>query len=111
SGGLRQVLQPGLRDRRAGDVDEDLRARGAGGAARVHAGLTGQAVGLAAVARGAGGDDVVPAGGAALGAGDHVVDRQVRTRAAVLAGPAVAREDGPPRDLAAVGVAGHVDVG
>ena len=48
---------------------------------------------------------------AALGARDHVVDRQVRARAAVLAGPAVAREDRAAGDLAPVRVARDLDVG
>ena len=47
---------------------------------------------------------------AALGAGDDVVDGQVRARAAVLAGPVVAREHGAAGDLAPVGVARDPDV-
>ena len=46
----------------------------------------------------------------ALGPRDHVVDREVRARAAVLARPAVAGEDRAARDLAAVRVARDLDV-
>src|SRR6185295_20097168 len=84
--------------------------RGGGGAAGVHPGLLGQAVALAAIARRAGGDDVLPARVAALGPRDDVVDGEVRARAAVLAGPAVAREDGAPGDLAPVRVARDLHV-
>ena len=79
-------------------------------AARVHVCLRRQPVALAAVARRARGDDVLPARVAALGARDDVVDRQARTGAAVLARPAVAREHRAARDLAAVRVARDVDV-
>ena len=69
-----------------------------------------QAVPLAAVAGGAGGDDVLPDGFAAAGAGDHVVDGEAGFgRAAVLAGPGVAGEDGAAGDLAAVRLAGDAD--
>src|SRR5579884_1339937 len=73
-----QVLKPGRRDRRAGDVDEHRRVRGAWLAQQLHPHLTRQRVALAAVARRTRGDDVVPAGAAALGLRDHVVDRQIR---------------------------------
>ena len=79
---------------------------GPGGArlvARVHLDLRRRAVALPAVARRAGGDDVLPGARAAAAARDHVVDRQMRGPAAVLAGPRVAREDRPPRDPAACG--------
>ena len=55
----------------------------------VHAGLAGQAIALAPIAGRARGDDVLPAGGAALGARDHVIDGQVGARATVLAHPAI----------------------
>ena len=77
---------------------------------QAHPDLARQRVALAAVAGRARGDDVLPARGAALGARDHVVDGQVRARAAVLAGPVVAGEHGPAGDLAPVGVARDADV-
>ena len=49
--------------------------------------------------------------GPALGARDDVVDGEGRARAAVLAGPAVAGEDGAAGDLAPVDVARDADVG
>src|SRR5204862_698750 len=100
SGRFWEPLPPRGRDRRARDVDEDLRVRHAWRMARVHADLLGQRVALAAVAGRARRDDVLPGRGAALRAGDDVVDGEVGARAAVLAGPAVAREDGSPGDLA-----------
>src|SRR5688572_13375362 len=108
---VEQVLLPGRRDRRRGELDEDVRARRAGLLPRVHVDLVREPVALAAVARRAGGDDVVPARAAALGAWDHVVDREARTRPAVLALPAVAREHRAAGDLALVGVARDADVG
>ena len=79
---------------------------GASGLLRVHLDLAGQAVALAAVAGGAGGDDVLPDRLAAAAAGDDVVDGEAGlARAAVLAGPGVAGEDGAAGDLAAVGLA------
>src|SRR6201999_1674263 len=70
-----------------------------------------KAVALLAVAGGAGGDDVVPGGGASAGAGDDVVDGEAGFgRAAVLAGPGVAGEDSAAGDLAAVSLAGDADV-
>src|SRR5690348_13019650 len=63
-GGLRrarEVLARGRRDGRRSQLDDDVGARGVGLGARVHVDLVRQPVGLAAVARGAGGDDVVPA--------------------------------------------------
>src|ERR1700704_4306682 len=106
SGCLWRVLHPGRGDGWAGDVNEDLRAGRARGVARMHPGLPWQPVPLTPVAGRAGGDDVLPARGAALRARDDVIDRQVGARAAVLAGPAVAREHGPPGDLSPVRVAG-----
>src|SRR4051812_2450092 len=62
SGGfVEQVLLPGRRDGRRGELDEDVGARGARLHPRVHVHLVRQPVTLAAVARRAGGDDVVPA--------------------------------------------------
>src|SRR4051812_36147772 len=96
--------QPGAPRRRDGgrrDVDEDLWMGGAGFALGVHVGLDRRHVALAAVAGRAGGDDVLPRGLAALRAWDDVVDGEAGARAAVLAGPAVAGEDGAAGDLAA----------
>lgn len=77
----------------------------------MHVDLAGEAVALAAVARGAGGDDVLPDRLAAAAPWDHVVDGEAGLgRAAVLAGPGVAGEDGAAGDLAAVGLAGDADV-
>ena len=73
--------------------------------------LAREAVALAAVAGGAGGDDVLPDRLAAAGAGDYMVDGEAGFgRAAVLAGPGVAGEDGAAGDFAAVGLAGDADV-
>src|SRR5206468_12025482 len=70
-----------------------------------------EAVALAAVAGRAGGDDVLPDWLAAAGAGDDMVDREAGFgRAAVLAGPGVAGEDGAAGDLAAVRLAGDPHV-
>src|SRR5215210_3276404 len=102
---MQQVLLPGRRDGRRGELDEDMGARRVGLHARVHVDLVRQPVALAAVARRAGGDDVVPPRASALGARDHVVDREARAGAAVLALPAVARKDGAPGDLALVRIA------
>ena len=67
-----------------------------GGAAHVavgdHGRLFGRAATLAQVARRAGGDDVLPAGAAAAGARQDVVEGQVGLRAAVLAGEGVPQE-------------------
>src|SRR4051812_46170338 len=101
----RQVLAPRRRNRRRGELDEDVGAWGVRLGARVHVDLVREAVRLAAVARGARGDDVVPAGAAALGARDDVVDGQARAGAAVLAHPAVAGEHGAAGGLALVRVA------
>src|SRR5205823_1060846 len=87
---LGQPLTPRRRDRRRRDVDEDLWVWGAGLARRVHVRLDRRHVALAAVAGRARGDDVLPARRPTLAARDHVVDGEVRARAAVLAGPAVA---------------------
>ena len=77
----------------------------------MHTGLVRRPVALAAVARGAGGDDVLPDRQAAAAARDDVVDGQaVGLVAAVLAGPRVAGEDGLAGDLAAVDVARDPDV-
>src|ERR1700759_5088865 len=77
----------------------------------MHVDLPGKPVALLAIAGGAGGDDVLPGGSAAAGAGDDVVDGESGFgRAAVLAGPGVAGEDGAAGDLAAVGLAGDADV-
>src|SRR5688500_13651991 len=108
---VEQVLLPGRRDRRRGELDEDVRARRARLLARVHVDLVREPVALAAVARRAGGDDVVPARAAALRARDHVVDGEARAGTAVLALPAVAREHGAPGDLALVRVARDPHVG
>ena len=73
---------------------------------RVHLDLAREAVALAPVAGGAGGDDVLPDRFAAAAAGDHVVDGEPGLlRAAVLAGPGVPREDRPAGDFSAVGLA------
>src|SRR5947208_1539605 len=61
-----QVLPPGRRDRRRGELDEDVSARRPRLHARVHVDLVREPVALAAVARRAGRDDVVPARAAAL---------------------------------------------
>ena len=79
--------------------------------ARVHVDLVRQPVALAAVARRAGRDDVVPARRAALRARDHVVDGEAGAGAAVLALPAVAGEHGAAGDLPLVRVARDLHVG
>ena len=57
--------------------------------AEAHAGFVGRAAAFAAVAGGAGGDQVFPGVAAAAGAGDDMVEREVGSgRAAVLAGVA-----------------------
>src|SRR5882757_5725219 len=77
----------------------------------MHMDLPRQPVALLAVAGGAGGDDVLPDRLAAAGAGDDVVDGEAGFgRAAVLAGPGIAGEDGAAGDLAAVGLARDADV-
>ena len=108
-----EVLLPGGGDRRRGHVDEDRRSSARCGAARgQHVRLLRQPVALAPVARRAAGDDVVPGRRAALRARDHVVDGEgAALVAAVLAGPAVAREDRAAGDLAAVRVARDAHVG
>src|SRR6476660_7618280 len=99
----RQILLPGGRDLRAGNLDENGRPRRPRALAGVHLDLARKAVALAPVAACAGGDDVLPDRLAAAAAGDHVVDGEPRlARAAVLAGPGVAGEHRPPRDLAPV---------
>src|SRR3954454_21106033 len=108
---VEQVLLPGRRDRRRGELDEDVRAGDPRLDPRVHVDLVGEPVALAAVARRAGGDDVLPPRVAALRARDHVVDGEARAGAAVLALPAVACEDGAAGDLALVRVARDADVG
>src|SRR4051794_31010997 len=71
SGGVvDEVLLPGRRDRRRGELDEDVRVRRARLHARVHVDLVREAVALAPVARGAGRNDVLPARAAAFGARD-----------------------------------------
>ena len=105
-----QPRTPRGRDGRAGDVDEDVRARRRRPAPAGASRLRREVVALAAVAGRAGGDDVVPVRRAALGARDDVVDGEVRLRAAVLARPSVAREDRAAGDLAPVGVARDADV-
>src|SRR3954453_13923834 len=101
---MQEVLLPGRRDRRRGELDEDVGVRRARLLARVHFDLVREPVALAAVARSARGDDVVPARSAALRARDHVIDREARAGPAVLALPAVPGEDGAARDLALVRV-------
>src|SRR5690349_9172736 len=98
-----QILLPGRRDAGGRDLDEDVRPRRLRCLLGVHVDLLGQAVALAAVAGGAGGDDVLPDRLAAPTAGDDVVDREAGLAgAAVLAGPGVAGEDGAAGDLAPV---------
>src|SRR3954447_20629714 len=85
SGG--EVLLPHLRHARHGDVHEDRRRRRGGLVLRVHVRLLRQPVALAAVARRAARNDVVPRRRAALRTRDHVVHRQRGVaRAAVLTG-------------------------
>src|SRR5437868_8599116 len=100
----REILLPGDRDGRAGHVDEHRGAGRAGLLEQAHADLIREGIALAAVARSARGHDVVPARAAALGARNYVVDGEVRTRAAVLAGPVVAGEHSATGDLAAMRV-------
>src|SRR5512144_1775904 len=71
----------------------------------MHPDLVGEAVALLAIARSAGGDDVLPDRFASATARDDVVDRQAwPARAAVLAGPAVPGQDRLARDAAPVDV-------
>jgi hypothetical protein len=111
SGSLRQILAPGGGNRRAGDMDEDLGTRYARDAPWVHAGLSREPVPLAPVARGARGNDVVPARRSTLRPRDHVIDRQVRPRPAVLAGPSITSKYRTSRDLALMCIARYPHVG
>src|SRR5262249_30042837 len=78
----------------------------------MHASLAGEHAPLLAVARSAGGDDVLPHRLAAATSRDHVVDGQPRLRrAAVLTRPRIAREHRLAGDLAPMDVAGDADVG
>ena len=82
------------------EVDLGEAGFGAGGlGAEAHARFVGGAAALAAVAGGAGGDEVFPGVAAAAGAGDDVVEGEVGSgRAAVLTGVAVAGEDFAARE-------------
>src|SRR6188472_912818 len=107
----RQILLPVLRNLRTSDLDEDRRPRCLRRVLRVHVDLAGEAVALAAVAAGAGGDDVLPDRLAAAAAGDDVVDGEAGfARAAVLTGPGVAGEDRAAGDLPPVRFAGDAHV-
>src|SRR3954452_7140913 len=88
-----QVLLPRRVDRRAGHVDEYVRARGPRLRDRVHPGHLREPITLTPVAGGAARDDVVPGGGTSARPRDHVVKRQgAADAAAVLARPTVAGE-------------------
>src|SRR5437868_5200749 len=78
----RQILQPRRWDRRTCDVDEDAGVRRVRLLEQLHADLARKGVSLAAVARRARRDDVVPARLTALGSRDHVIDGQVGAGAA-----------------------------
>src|SRR5687767_7651859 len=58
----------------------------------VHSGLAGGAPALLEVARRAGGGDILPAGPAALGARNHVIESQFLVRSAIDAAESVAEE-------------------
>src|SRR5204863_6326248 len=98
-----EIRLPGNRDPRARQLDEDRGTGRPGVRARVHARLARGEAPLLAVARRAGGDDVLPHRLATAAARDDVVHREpVRLTAAVLAGPGVAGEHRLAGDLAAV---------
>ena len=89
-----------VRDPRRGELDEEHRLRRARRLFSSMPDLLERAVALAQVARGAGGDDVLPDRLAALRARHDVVERQpAARRAAVDAAPAVAGEERPAGDL------------
>src|SRR5262249_62379671 len=102
-----EVALPRRRYLRRGDADEHRRARRPRPALGMHASLAGEHAPLLAVARSAGGDDVLPHRLAAATSRDHVVDGQPRLRrAAVLTRPRIAREHRLAGDLAPMDVAG-----
>ena len=106
-----QIRLPRHRDTGRGDPDEHRRPRRPRVIGRMHRGLARHPVALAAVARRAGGDDVLPRRRPAAAAGDHVVDGQPGgLAAAVLAGVGVASEHRLAGDLAPVHVARDADV-
>src|SRR5690606_41612692 len=92
---LRQVLRPDRVDVGHHAVGAgEHEPRGVGLPAQAHVGLLRRAVALLGVARLAAGHDVLPGGGAAAAAGDHVVEGQVvGAAAAVLADVVVAPVD------------------
>src|SRR5690606_28357116 len=77
-------------------VVQVLHARGVGQLAGPHPDILGQAVALAKVAGGAGGDDVVPGGLPAFRPGNEMVEREVFAGAAILAGETIAQENVEP---------------
>src|SRR5262245_49733140 len=82
-------------------MDEEHGSRGPRLSPQVQAGVLERPVALAQVARRAGGDDVLPDRLASLRARHDVVEGQPAAGAAAVdAAPAVAREEGAPRDLA-----------
>ncbi len=76
----------------AGRCDGDRRRSAEGLLRGHHARVSGQAVALAQIAGRAGRDDILPGGRPALGARNHMVERQFVMRAAILAGEAVAQK-------------------
>jgi hypothetical protein len=95
-----EVLLPALRDLRRREANEEHGRRRPRPRRKLHVHLVREAVALAQVARGAGGDDVLPRGVAALRAGNHVVEGEAPGRgAAVDTAPAVTGEQGAARDL------------
>src|ERR1700732_1460836 len=60
---------------------------------RPHARLAGAQIALAQIAVGTGGDDIFPGRGAALRAGDEMVEGQILAGAAILAAETVAEKD------------------
>ena len=94
-----QVSPPDVRDVIRCEADEEHRRRRPRRGVEGHARLLEEAVALAMVARSAGGDHVLPDGGAPARSRDDVVESQpVPARPAVRALPAVAREEHAARD-------------
>ena len=94
-----QVSPPDVRDVIRCKADEEHGRRGPWRGLEGHARLFEQTIALAMVARSAGGDHVLPDGGAPARPRDDVVERQpVSTRPAVRALPPVTREEDAARD-------------
>src|SRR5207253_742181 len=82
-----------IRRKPAAVLMEIVYARLIGHPRRPHAGPAGEQIALAQIAIGTGGDDIFPGRGAALRAGDEMVEGQILAGAAILAAETVAEED------------------